>query len=433
MKIKLVLSVILVLSVALFFYSRSKAIENEKQTPSVNTSNGPNEFLIGAFANGKFCDFSGMSPLNFNLWQRYLDYKVVNGYRYPVGWNAKDTLGAPYWDYMQSVKDTIKRNADNGYYSIMQRPKIYYLAYGQRSDYQCESMSTSQTEWFHSYLTHQTGNDVPDSGDTVKYCDVNSDNAGYVVKDLIANREQCNFTWSDLYRDDSYDWYVEPRIRIPIGVGNNTPVCRIEIVNWEDSLVKTFELTGASFKNESGNYYGQYLDEFSRIAGNPYEPLTIKLSDSIKFNPHYHEWSDGNIPCHFDIRVYWYKQCNMWIDYVRMENNVAYDLFKGNHDDWIQWEAQYLGGYAEGKPFKFYADEMEYSHLPCVEYLNKKILQYSPNVSLTCVPYSAFNLLTRNRTGVGTEWISFSDEQKESKISQMFAVHFINMLANLKQ
>ena len=89
-----------------------------------------------------------------------------------------------------------------------------------------------------------------------------------------------------------------------------------------------------------------------------------------------------------DIQVYWYGNCDMWIDYIRVDNDVAHNLLSDDttnqtHNlylDWLEWEADVIGGHTSSgfhSPYRFYIEELEFNNVPCIEYVNKKLQYYS--------------------------------------------------------
>jgi len=417
MKTKILISLFFILPVVVFYFSQPDAKETDYT--AFNSSVQPDSFLIGSTANGSYQDYAGYKKANMNLWHIYEGGSdVIGGKWYPAGWvnigAPNDRLFSDSSQYIGDVQNILRTNADNGLTSNMMRPKIEYLSYGQHSDYQCEVLPedpvNNATDWFYSYREHGPGNDVDDNQPTkVRLCEVNDPNhqAGYVVRNLKANRELCNEDDLRVNTDHIYDWYFLPQIKIPQGLNNNTQVCRIDVVSWEDEVLKSWELTAGSFLDSNLSYSGEYIHEFN-LRNLGYEPMTINVSENLLFNPNKHGWTDVNTNCKFDIRVYWYKQCDMWIDYIRVENEVAYELFKGNHDDWIGLEARQVGGYAAGAPHKFYIEEVEYNSFPCIKYVNEKIKQYNPNMSLVCVPYLAAPPMN------GGVWYNFNKEKIKS-------------------
>jgi len=221
------------------------------------------------------------------------------------------------------------------------------------------------------------------------YADTNNlgNNAGYIVKELKANREQSNQQWGTISGDHYREWYVKPKIRIPIGLPNNTAVCRIEVFNWDSSMIRSVEITVKEFKDQNNNYDGQYMDEYY------FEPNTNILS-AIKLNPgeicpgpqkEFWNWNDVRIKT--DYRVYWYGQCDMWIDYVRVENLQAKQLFE---DPFINAKIvsevkSAMLNYDDMRPNNFYQEEFEFNTNPC----RKRVVEIINSVSegkLTLMP-----------------------------------------------
>ena len=415
MKRKLIISAIVWLTIAAFYLTKS----NEKANTETVSNTGSNSipFLIGSPDNGAYKDFFGYSKASMNLWITYSQYDRVGGRVKPIGWvhlgATNDLLLNEIGEYAGQVQSILDTNANHGMFSYMMRPKIEYLCYGQKSDYQCEPMDrdyTNLTDWFYSYDSSKTGEPIKDNQSTkVMFCGMDNPNhsAGYVVKNLKTNRELCSRVITNLTQDNVFEWYILPKIKIPQNTNDNARVCRIEIVNWGDTIIKTYEIMASHYKFHN-SYSGNYIDEFNR-SGNGYEPLKLSLSESQLINSGGFGWTDLSKYCHFDIRVYWYKECNMWIDYVRVENDIAYDLYKGIYDNWIQQEAQQIGGYASGKPYKFYIEEVEYNHLPCIKYVNDIIKQSQSNMSVVCVPYLCV-------PPINSGWINFEYD----KIRQVY-------------
>ena len=138
-----------------------------------------------------------------------------------------------------------------------------------------------------------------------------------------------------------------------------------------------------------GGYIENYFDGTT-----PVNLIINNLSGGYnKFNPPYTDLQNQYHPeghsiiddgCEVDIQVDWYGNCDMWIDYVRVDDEVADRLFNDPPDqefeDWINWEAD-LAEYTEynDNPLKFYMEEFEFNNVPCMRYVNDKLMQYSGN------------------------------------------------------
>ncbi|MGV8018507.1 MAG: T9SS type A sorting domain-containing protein [Ignavibacteria bacterium] len=395
MKVKIVLAIILWIGIVIFFTDATDGNNSVSGYISQNTQNGNKLFLLGSVGNGPYNDYNGYAEANLNLWHQYSSYyknPPGSNYLYPSGWNSLDLISNDIRVYQQSIIDKMDLNASYNLYSYLMRPKIDYLCYGQHSVYECErgcdeSVNMSEDEWFYSYNTHETGNPITDGTREVVFCSLNNsdDPAGYVVKDLKTNRELCNRIVTNLTQDNVYDWYIMPAIKVPQNIDNQTRVCKIEVIGWEGNLVKTVELKGENFK-VNDNYSGDYIEEFNFTLDNPvYAPIIISASEANGFNPQEKGWWKVEENSQFDIRVEWYKETDMWIDYVKVENKMGYELLRHQHDNWIQEEANAFGTYSAGLPYKFYVEEVEYNNLPCIKYINSKLSAY--NQSVLCVPY----------------------------------------------
>lgn len=204
--------------------------------------------------------------LQFNAWHRY------------GCWFPNDNLTSPLNDIADGVNETLTENDDRDLRTIFDRPVVRYVSYGQRSDYQCERIAVGSDYYFHAYnnsvinthVSDVTDNMFNGGGAKVKFCHFAGSGpgvwSGYVVDTLRANREQCNRI-IDHTRDDTFPWYVKPRIRIDTAFANNSSnqnvkVCRIDIFDWNDSLTKSQDIIVGDFKSEFSRYTGNYLEEY---------------------------------------------------------------------------------------------------------------------------------------------------------------------------
>lgn len=438
MKAKLMISFIFLLSVSsLYFYRFSE----EKSTTSQQTlisSGDTNQFIIGAMGMGGVSGYEYYHPpfsstinyyqqydsMNFNLWHKYTILHVKQPRNLPHGWrevSKQDSLFADSTgDYIQGVKEILEANENHNLKTLMMRPKIEWLCFGQRSDYQCEYIPKDAGDfWYYSYDSTKTGIDTIDNssygnGARVKYCKYNSSNpgedSGYAVKNLRSNREQVNplETWQG---DAQCAWLVKPRIRIDSSEVDNNPnkkVCRIDVYNYygdgnDSNKIKSVDILVKNFvKSGSFNYDGKYLEEFYSDTSSSASPIKI---DPGKFNPNKEEyfWTEN---CKADFRVYWYGLCDMWIDYVRVDNDVADRLLKLSGDAeferWLRWEATDIARHGTS-PWRFYIEEFEFNNLPCIKYVNEKLRSYNNNISLKAninyplinahIPYGVWGLV----------------------------------------
>jgi len=309
-------------------------------------------FILGAMDNSKDINYTNISNpdvFGMNTWHRYSGHDTINGRSYPHGWTPNDSLFADNSRYPQEIKDKLKDISDHNMKALMVRPKIEWLAYGQRSDYQCETVPMSDNFWFYSFKSNQsghvhTGENWPDTSygnnTMVKRCLTGTGGEdhppGYVVDRLKANNEQAktfNAGGFNPGNDNRWKWYVKPRIRIDsmfARTNPETPVCSLKIIKSDGTLLREVIIKARYFLKLINNvlqYDGSYIEEYSF-------PIDNELEIDGAWGPNRGGWtargdidSDPSLSdtgfCHADIQVYWYGNCNMWIDYVRVDNDVA--------------------------------------------------------------------------------------------------------------
>jgi hypothetical protein len=193
---------------------------------------------------------------------------------------------------------------------LLHRPKIEWLCYGQRSDYQCENIPSTDPLWFYAFNSNQqghvhTGSDWRDNttfgnGVMVKRCLTNPtepdypDNPGYVVDRLKANTEQCRLQptadpgssgASNIWQSDQQcDWVVKPHIRVnPDFVRDNpeSDVCKITVIAEDGTSIIGEKVIKAKYFHQRDNpnpYDGSYIEEFyiNQTSGEtPKAPVSI--------------------------------------------------------------------------------------------------------------------------------------------------------------
>jgi hypothetical protein len=416
-KSKLLISVFLLIAVTAFIFNNSKTEINKLNTPPALVGTG--QFLHGAISNQADYDLQYITdPAYFgmNLWHTY------SGWRYDSsrsqwlthGWGDdqdRDSLFADSNTYFPAVKNYLDKYAEHPMKMLMHRPKIVWLCYGQRSDYQCEPIEDTSYYWFYSFQQHLTGESITDSGHGVIHCRAEGngptyDDSGYVVKRLKANNEQNNIFPGDHWDDSQWKWYVKPRIRIDSNMAHspqNPLVCKIKVIGSDNSVLKDVDIRASYFLVDEGQYYnGRYIEEFDFPVG-----TNLQIHGAWGANSYYGWWcARGNDSTDglnkTDIQVYWYGNCDMWIDYVRVDNEIADGLFNINaplhntFDQWLQWEAD-VANYDPQQSFKpqyrFYLEELDLNNVPCIGYVNQKLQQLtSPDtVDMTvCFYWSNF-------------------------------------------
>jgi hypothetical protein len=399
MKTKTQVSILLlVLSYLLWVGTKSSGTKQEA-APEADSIAQP--FIIGAMHDGIDYNYSYISDsLGLNTFHKYTapnwGWIDNNGNGIP-----EDELGGDTSIYGPYILQRLEQNRQNKLTTLMDRPILSYLCYGQSSNYECEDSSKVDSLYkFYSYRNSRvngtTITDVLDSGKWVKRCIYDRQNPGSnadtIVSGLITNREQANNFFGGGYTvgDSTYDWYIMPRIRIDSAFANNPAnrtknVCKIVTTNWEgDTLVQELKV-GNFLESGLGYYSGRYLEVFFDYDTNYVRNLTVRANSNHWFNddPTRDPYYDNG--CKIDFKVYWYDQCDMWIDYVRVENKPARDMFTAPDDYFIKqlkFEVMKLAlaSYDENStynPYNFYIEEFEFNHLPSIAAVSDSILRWT--------------------------------------------------------
>jgi len=410
-----VILILLALGITGFIYDKTgpagmpkdKPADQPPQQEQTTASNRwLDKFYIGAVHDGVdvFSLYQNMRTLGFNIWHLYsLGGESIGGKVYPLmQWPddmnyATDNTNNPVSSYAAYVNNKIGSavGSNSGIRVVTMRPKIEYLCYGQRSDYQCEPINESNDLWFYSFnYKHPTAEVIDDdpvygTGIRAVRCRHNTDTAGTVVKRLKANTEQCKRTTGtgNAWQYDSYcDWLIKPRIRIDSTVAHNPAnplVCNVKVIAQDGSTeLLNVDIKANYFLVDYGKFYdGRYLEEFSFPISNPNLSIHGDWGDLWGYKARGICNNDDKVENKADIQVYWYGNCDMWIDYVRVDNDVANDLFKGLKDNWLQDEVNLIGlqEHGTGSPvfMKYYMELAEFNNLPCMAYVNSKLKQYS--------------------------------------------------------
>ncbi len=405
MKNKILISVFLV-SICIFYSFRDMLNSNENNAVNSPVLYQQDSFIIGAMHNSRDANYNYLrDTLNFNFWHTYT---APNQESEVFGWPelnsnlplTNDWLENPVSNYSSDIRERMALNNTKNLRTLIDRPKFQYLAFGQRSDYQCEKEDKVDPDyWFYSYYNSVDNdssiNDIQDftkgSGEYVKQCLYNHStpgaNAQMLFYSLKGNLEQVNNFWQAPWvGDGKYEWYIMPRIRIDTAFANNPlnqeiEVCKIITTNRVgDSLMQVIKVKNFKASDDS-IYNGKYLENFySRLGAsitNLQVPVSNWFNDSAKFGI-------NDTHSKVDFKVFWYDKCDMWIDRIRVENQPAHRMIT-LHDsiveEWIRAEVEDIAmaevNAGNSSPFKFYIEEFEMNHLPCIGYLNKKIIDYS--------------------------------------------------------
>ncbi len=298
---------------------------------------------------------------------------------------------------------------------LLSREKINRPAYGQRSTYEAEygraelvgNIRRPGYGYKHGGGSSYAGELWQGEYVSGRYCRTGIHAPQYIVDSLYENLEQVNNVsdyhhYSDrksMYPD--YRWYVKPRMRIPQSVATNQNnweknVVRIDIYNFNGELLDSVNIKVANFLDSSLSYDGSYKDFFN-FGISPY-PLSIPAVDLTSGATSDASGRTQNLfNSKVDYRVYWYGEVDVWLDYVRVEDEWAHFLFNPqletptqarkyffNHK--IREEVNAFSVNDSGLAY-FYMDEYFYNNIPCISEVNRIIKSINPNtgvISVTC-------------------------------------------------
>jgi len=417
-----------------YFSSTEKAVKPPSPPPQFSQGGWGDKFYIGAMNDDddyyyrEGGHWEQLDRLEFSLWHKYTIGRYdtdIQRWCPALGFVRvqNDLLMKSVSEYKDAVNAEISSiyYQHNGRKLIAMRPKIMWLCFGQSSTYEAEPISWNDPLWFYSFQVN-VGDVYEDwewnEGKKVLHCGMptGGPNAGIVLSRLKANTEQSRkivntgIPEKDQYLnqwegDSQCDWIIKPRIRIlqsfVVPANYETPVCSIKVVAQDgNTVLKETIIKAKYFKVDNGgaNYYGEYIEEFN--FDDPNVNLTIPGDWAVnengwqykaRGNRTYEQEQSCTDECnHADIQIFWYDNCDMWIDYVKVENDVADRLLKGNDQEFEGWMHQEIDQIAkpENGPnaiLKYYLELAEFNNIPCMAYVNRQLKHYSeeqgdPNV-----------------------------------------------------
>jgi hypothetical protein len=119
-------------------------------------------------------------------------------------------------------------------------------------------------------------------------------------------------------------WYIKPRMRITTTDAFSDPpknVCKIIVKAYNGDIIREEIINTARFRHDNGNTYnGRYLEELWQLS------LDIPADDLHRGAPW---WSGGGglANCQVDYQILWYGEVDLWIDYVKVMDNVANEYY----------------------------------------------------------------------------------------------------------
>lgn len=252
------------------------------------------------------------------------------------------------------------------------RINIENMMYGQRLVYEAEGNNDKTYNYGFSYQTVR-GKIESDSGSIVvsactsEKCDKTP---RYLAENIYENLQHGDMF--DFVQEDAGNWYIKPRMRIPVGNSPELPVVRINAVNFKGDTINSFVIKVKDFGN---NYKGEYLEKYVNdfvISGRYDDKSGLNYGiNNLKENDS-KAWEEK---CRVDFKIWWYGLVDVWIDKIIVDDNRSNKLFNGEYNSAIQQEAELFGNRKEN--YAFYSDEIVYANLDCI----KKIQDIVSSVS----------------------------------------------------
>jgi len=201
----------------------------------------------------------------------------------------------------------------------------------------------------YGYKISETGQDENDSNIRVKRCVIGRDLPNkYIAKQLYENNEQTNVItrrdysnayYSDRKRiGDNFRWYVKPRMRIDSAIANNPlnqdkKVVRVEIFNYDSIMLPPIDIKVENFLDINFQYYnGNYIEMYNFKGCPQIYPLSVLgdelATDNIDTSAYYTPRNLSRV----DYRIYWYGEVDVWLDYVKLDDEWAHFLFTDPND-----------------------------------------------------------------------------------------------------
>ncbi len=348
----------------------------------------------------------------------------------------------PSSNYIGTFSSTINnlfnsQTLDNKQKVYFERAKVLRPASGQRSTYEVEEHGSYNNKYpGYGYQSSETGTDYNNDlnlGINGRKCAVGENSAGFIVKDLYENMEQINkletnisktdmkYFWSD-NKEPGYFWVVKPRMRIRVEDFDDQSkkeltVVRVDVKGFNGQPIASYDIKVKDFAGRIGNYYGDYIENYYNI--NPitqeyFPKLRIFATDLIAEIPPNPVLTNSQV----DYAIYWSGIVDVWLDYVRLDDEWAHFLFTDPSgtapgDELLKFHqkiAEEVSALSNTDGFGyFYLDEYAYNNYPCIAEVNRIIKSINPNTGLVAMDNE-----------VPAFWSGGSDELKNKPFNVFF-------------
>jgi hypothetical protein len=308
-------------------------------------------------------DWNWFAELNCNVWQ---------------GWNASGS----------NTEIITKLNQHNLYGYFQPETMIKHGAYGRISLFEAESEYSGRHRYNNHYNIGITVNDTW-NGESRRVQYYKAGDPIYsspvpILSDIDERKEQVvsgiPHQFVTNIKDANLKWYVMPKMRIEQNIAldkTEIPVVKVIVKAYDSTIVDSVSITTKNFRTAGMDTYdGGYLEEY-------FGASIIESGDKLLtgFKP--------GAPSGVDYEIQWYGKVDVWIDYIKVMDNTAYDLFNQNDPrirNEIKKEVDELVNFEGLKGF--YTEEIQYSNLRCLKYIQEIVQEASnenPNAVLLCL------------------------------------------------
>lgn len=241
---------------------------------------------------------------------------------------------------------SVESNNTNQQYKLSAEEKqkrIEYLLSGKSEKYESEN----------DFRGSETGTVIKDTsefgnGGYVIHCDASVDEPGYILKGV--KKRTYEYSIKNVWMNDTaHNWYIIPRIRIKQDLIHpfvyekflndaHLKVCRLEVVNTEGKVISETEYEVKHFceKYEGDEcmiyYSGNYIEGYGYLFDDVRGRKSYTVINGKDLNP---QGLSNKEKTTLDYRIYWYGIADIWIDYIRVENDLAMELPEGKCDNLI--------------------------------------------------------------------------------------------------
>ena len=384
------------------------------------------KFYVGFYSTPYDTQFTGSVFLdNFRLFS----VNTMQGYSTKNGesdlTNLQGGFNDSIYNYRNNVISMIEKfnNVMNDRSMLLSREKITRPAYGQRSTYEAEygraelvnKIKKPGYGYLNGISSYYSGEQW--QGETVsgRYCQTGTHTAQYIVDSLYENLEQVNDVSDNHLTSDrktmynDYRWYIKPRMKIDQTFANNPTnwdknVVRIEVYNFNGDLILEDTIQVLNFLDSNDYYNGSYK-EYYYFTSSTY-PLSVKATDLTQgATSNAYGRTENLSSSQIDYRVFWLGEVDVWLDYVRVDDEWAHFLFNPQLEsqnnpriyNFTNKINQEVNAFSKGDTSLayFYMDEYSYNNMPCISEVNRIIKLEDSNtglISVTCEECTARGL-----------------------------------------